>query len=233
MPREYDGPKYRARRARAIERAKTMAALYREGWTLARIGEEFGISKQAVDQHFRRYLPQSAREGGQAIIAARNEELRYARRDARYLKKYGCTYEQRRAAPRKAKSAFAEQRCNAGKRRIGWDLTFWEWWMLWQRSGHWGERGRGQGYVMCRRGDVGPYSVDNVYIAPARHNNSLKGGKIRDLPMGVYPRGNAFFASRILGGRKYYLGTFPTPGLAHAAYLQAGLQYEQEQQEAA
>jgi hypothetical protein len=40
----------------------------------------------------------------------------------------------------------------------------------WADSGKWSERGQGHGYAMCRKGDVGPYAPENVYIATAVQN---------------------------------------------------------------
>lgn len=60
---------------------------------------------------------------------------------------------------------FLKQKKKARKRNIEWQLTFEEWWNIWQHSGHWEERGKGKdSYCMCRKNDVGPYSIDNVYI---------------------------------------------------------------------
>lgn len=42
-----------------LERRKEMARLSREGWTLSKIGEKFGITRQAVSQH----LKKAAKEG--------------------------------------------------------------------------------------------------------------------------------------------------------------------------
>lgn len=54
---------------------------------------------------------------------------------------------------------------NARKREVPFLISFDEWCKIWFDSGHWHERGHNKGnYVMCRKGDVGPYSVDNVYI---------------------------------------------------------------------
>ncbi len=73
---------------------------------------------------------------------------------------------------RKAKDAFFNQRCMAVRTRgIDWEMTFEQWWKIWKRSGHWGERGRGKGkYVMARFGDKGPYSIDNVKIIKMEQN---------------------------------------------------------------
>lgn len=65
-----------------------------------------------------------------------------------------------------------------------WQLTFEEWWKIWQNSGHWEERGVGlDKYQMCRYGDIGPYSKDNVYIAKQKDNlrHQFDNGKTYDI----------------------------------------------------
>jgi hypothetical protein len=60
---------------------------------------------------------------------------------------------------------FNDQKSMSKKRNVEWRLSFEEWMSIWESSGHLEQRGRGQGrYVMSRRGDCGPYSVDNVFI---------------------------------------------------------------------
>src|SRR5690606_37018971 len=66
----------------------------------------------------------------------------------------------------KLRRAFYSQRWLAiNRRNIEWDLTFDDWLVIWVKSGHLAQRGikRGQ-YVMARKGDVGPYSKNNVKI---------------------------------------------------------------------
>jgi hypothetical protein len=60
---------------------------------------------------------------------------------------------------------FRFQRYSANRRGIPFDLTFDQWWAIWQASGHWNERGCKKGqYCMSRVGDQGPYAVGNVFI---------------------------------------------------------------------
>ena len=68
--------------------------------------------------------------------------------------------------------AFDEQRYSAGYRLIPFNLTFSEWWELWQTSGQWKNRGRGTrlSYVMARLGDSGPYAIGNVRIITMGEN---------------------------------------------------------------
>jgi len=71
------------------------------------------------------------------------------------------------------KKAYKTQRTNARARGIEFDFTFEKWLEVWGKSGHLHERGlRGNGYVMARFNDEGPYSPDNVEIIRASENLS-------------------------------------------------------------
>jgi len=76
--------------------------------------------------------------------------------------------------------------------------------------------------MMCRNNDTGPYAVGNVFIATGCENSSREHAKISGLPRGVALRKGRYVAHRCVKGRKLYLGSHPTPELAHAAYLAAG-----------
>jgi len=62
---------------------------------------------------------------------------------------------------------------NGAKRRgIGFLLSFEEWWNIWEPF--WDSRGKSKdSLVMCRYGDSGPYSKDNVYIDTYSNNSKL------------------------------------------------------------
>lgn len=70
--------------------------------------------------------------------------------------------------------AYADQRRNARRRGIRFDLSFDDWFAVWVSSGHLAERGRTRGkpYVMARFGDCGPYAVGNIKIIRLRENLS-------------------------------------------------------------
>ena len=138
----------------------------------------------------------------------------------RYLASTGCTREELlmlRSNPRTMR-AFVEQRRNAKARGIEWRFNLSQWWKVWQDSGRWEQRGRGTGYVMCRKGDIGPYSPENVFIARAEKNVS-DASKRSDLPPGVSRKRAHYYARRKVKGRTVTLGRFPTAELAHAAYV--------------
>jgi hypothetical protein len=82
-----------------------------------------------------------------------------------------------------AKRKWYDQRQNARRRGIDWDLSFDAWIKIWTDSGHWHERGikSNNAYVMSRLGDQGPYSVDNVVIK-TNYANVMEGNLGRKKP---------------------------------------------------
>jgi hypothetical protein len=64
-----------------------------------------------------------------------------------------------------AKRKYDIQKNTAKGRNVPFLITFEEWCYVWEQSCNWDQRGRGKGrYGMSRKGDIGPYSVDNVFI---------------------------------------------------------------------
>lgn len=85
----------------------------------------------------------------------------------RYISNDGCT-----ACWDLPYHKYEVQKATTKRRGIKWALTFKQWWTIWEP--HWHNRGRNaSNYVMARKGDVGPYSVGNVYITTASENNKL------------------------------------------------------------
>lgn len=234
-----DARKDKPRSPAAKERAAKMVALYKAGYTTIQIGEVYGITRERVRQLMTRHFGIRHGDGGKSVIVAESRAKRKAEKDAQCMAKFGCTHSQYQGVlrvgremiasglsrERTPRGAYLAQKRNAAVRGIGWELTFWQWWTIWQESGHWEQRGRGSGYVMCRKGDEGPYAVGNVFIATSIENVSTGKHKKSDLPTGVHqaPSGR-FTAHRQINGQGLYLGTFDTPDLAHAAYLMAGEQ---------
>ncbi|MGH6866889.1 MAG: sigma factor-like helix-turn-helix DNA-binding protein [Methyloceanibacter sp.] len=153
-----------------------MLGLYRNGATLQQIGDRFGVTRERVRQILKRLYGINALHGGARLIARPKAISNAARKDAKYLAKYGCSYAQvkellemgRTSGVKRDRTpigAFRVQRRNARRDGCEWKLTLWEWWTIWQRSGHWNERGRGKGYWLARRDKSGPFSVDNVFTA--------------------------------------------------------------------
>jgi hypothetical protein len=66
---------------------------------------------------------------------------------------------------------YTKARRNALDRGVEWLFDFDGWLKVWKDSGHYAERGRGQGqYQMARKGDCGPYADWNVVIVRMEAN---------------------------------------------------------------
>lgn len=216
------------------KRASQMIALYRSGHTLVHTGAVFSVTRERVRQIITKYAGRLSATCGQSMITRSKRDRARAERNDRCLAKWGCGLDEYRriraiekdmlaqgfGAYRTPRFAYSSQRNNARHRGIPWELTLGQWWSIWEASGKWEQRGRGQGYVMCRRGDAGPYAVGNVFIATARENCSDRRQKKSGLPMGVSLKRGRYVAHRTyVGVKKHYIGSFDTPEQAHAAYL--------------
>lgn len=222
------------------KRADAMAALYRAGYTLEQIGQQYGMTRERARQIMTKHLGIRRKDGGKAKQASVKRASRQRDKDRECFGKHGCSraqYKSLMAIGREMEArgicrertpigAFCTQRCNSRRRQIGWELKLWEWWQIWHESGRWEQRGVGQGYVMARLNDEGPYAAGNVYITTAIDNivNAPKRPKKSGLPLGVRKvKGrDGFFAQRQVNGNTSKFGPFPTPELAHAAYIAAG-----------
>lgn len=88
-----------------------------------------------------------------------SQQERRARQLKRARKKY-------RRTPR---GRYVAHKINAKRRGVPFEMTFDQWWSVWDASGMWSERGT-NGAHMCRHGDEGAYSVGNVYIGTKAEN---------------------------------------------------------------
>lgn len=72
--------------------------------------------------------------------------------------------------------SYTKKRIDRNGNPIGWELTFDQWLDIWIKSGHLSNRGtHSGGYVMARKGDIGPYNLDNVDII--LHSDNIKFAK--------------------------------------------------------
>lgn len=140
------------------ERACKIVALVNGGDTFTEVAKRFGMTRQHVSEIYhtfgtRKSPPTKPRTGIQAA------KLGLPLSDWREFSKVG------------AIRAYNEQRRNAEMRGVGWEMTIYEWWGVWEKSGKWSQRGRAKGqYVMARAGDEGPYKLGNVRIATTGEN---------------------------------------------------------------
>ena len=142
---------------------------FKAGVSMPDIAALNGVTRQRIQQILKTH--NLSRVDGGAYL--KNMAMRKAQiegRNARYIDKLGCTYGQYMAIPVPARLAYRYQHRNARTRNIGWAFTIYTWWCVWQESGKWDERGRGFGYCMARKNDVGIYSPENVYICTGSQN---------------------------------------------------------------
>lgn len=74
------------------------------------------------------------------------------------------------------------QKVHSKSRGIEFNLTFDEWITWWKSTGKYHLRGKnGLDYCMCRKGDTGPYSLENIYCATNKQNaqDAKANGKIK------------------------------------------------------
>lgn len=166
------------------ERNNEIAELYKSGKTLEDISLVYNLTRERVRQVLRA-VGVARKEGGSAIRALSNQvadaAARASAKEARALVEFGCDHETavringgtafyRQKSP---SSAYLHQKRAASVRGVDWQLTFPQWWDIWQQSGKWGMRGRGgDAYCMARKGDAGPYTAESVYITTNRQNSS-------------------------------------------------------------
>jgi DNA-binding CsgD family transcriptional regulator len=171
-----------ARRASAEGRTARMAAMYREGKTLAEIGLEFNLTRERVRQLLKA-SGMSAHMGGatkkKESKAVARAERRIKTRNATTMRSHGCDYQtasdlnggEGLLTYGTKSHLYWRQRRSAKNRRIEWNMTFPEWCQIWADSGKWELRGRGRGrYCMARIADSGAYEVGNVRIITTEEN---------------------------------------------------------------
>lgn len=161
------------RAAKRRARAEEMAALYREGVTLSEIGSRYGLTRERVRQLMTRELGITRINGGAHVQAIRSAEEYFDNLDARCRAKngmgraeYNVTRKILGANGKTAREAFSMQRRNMiHNRGYEWKLTFAQWWAVWEESGKWAERGRGEGgYWLVRKNNAGAYEDGNVEV---------------------------------------------------------------------
>jgi hypothetical protein len=97
---------------------------------------------------------------------------------------------------------FNQQKSNAKRRGIAWQLTFEQWSQIWLDSGKWELRGRNSGqYCMSRYGDLGPYAVDNVRIVTVNINGNemtYQHTEAAKLKIGAFHKGKQYLLGKKL-----------------------------------
>lgn len=116
---------------------------------------------------------------GQLIVSIRckTEKERKTRRAAVQRR-----YE---ASPR---GKYRQHQKNAKRRGVPFEITFDQWWAVWEASGKWSLRGLKRGtWVMGRHNDQGPYAIGNVEIIKRSSNTALRNTQHRKFSSKHYP----------------------------------------------
>ena len=176
---------YAGRKIRNKERQQEAVSLYRSGHTLQQIGDKYGLTRERIRQILVA-AGISWTDGGQHVLHVAKTTIRrnsvLSRRNKNAISLYGCTYEtairHNDGISLRKKGGLAcryltQKHCAIHTRDIAWEITFPEWAQVWKDSGKLDERGLwADGYCMARKGDVGPYSADNVYITTVAANSA-------------------------------------------------------------
>jgi hypothetical protein len=92
-----------------------------------------------------------------------------------------------------ARQRFYEQKGKAGFRGIEWNLTFEQWYQWWLDQGidkDYATQVNRDQLCMCRPGDNGPYSIDNIYCG-TRSQNTRERNRTRPNPGWIGVTGSA------------------------------------------
>lgn len=154
------------------ERNARMVTMYRQGLTLEKIGQSFGLTRERVRQLLKKQGLVYTDGGQHKSVQARNA-MKKAKQDSRCLARHGITYDRwKEVVGTGLLKAYRNQENAAKSRGIEWGLNFAHWLDLWETSGKLKQRGRGKGkYVMSRIKDTGGYVIGNVHIQPATQNS--------------------------------------------------------------
>ena len=91
---------------------------------------------------------------------------------ASYNKRFTAIMERKGEYKKTPRARFNFQKVNAKRRGIEFNMSFDEWWNIWEDSFE--QRGKlPDQLAMCRYGDTGPYEVGNVYLDTNSNNASM------------------------------------------------------------
>lgn len=164
------------------QRNADIVKLFKSGLSTHKIADRYLISVSTVCLILRKENV-LRHEGGISLRVKKRKDknIILAAKAERVNRLWGLTLDQYNAIKQEYGSSsnlespihkYTVQKNNAKQRQIEWQVTFADWWRIWQESGKWNKRGNGTGYCMARFGDIGPYAPDNVEIILCSQNSS-------------------------------------------------------------
>jgi transposase len=147
-------------------RDTAICALYRKGITLKAIGQQFGLSYEAI----RKITAKAGLTKLNAGLAVRKAAKSVVdKSEIACRRTYGCSLQERAGVADAERRAFLHHRKNVRRSGAIWCLSLKEWRAVWFASGKLDRRGPGAlGYGMTRIDFNGPMEVGNVEIVTNR-----------------------------------------------------------------
>lgn len=124
-------------------RSENMKDMFLAGATMQDIGIKYGLTRERVRQILRRKYQITGIDGGESEIARRRLAAVDAKKDVYSQKRWGCSYAEYVAIlhhPDKPTYFYTSDKRNWNRLYGHCDITLWQWWGLWQNSGHWSDR---------------------------------------------------------------------------------------------
>lgn len=163
-----------------VGRTADIISMFQDGMTLDQIGSGYGVSRERIRQIIKKYAGLTAKDGGAHARRIINRAERQRKREETCMARFGCTLAQYKSLLEYSRSmiraghgvyatpmgTFRSKRNNVLYNGGEWGFKLWDWWQVWEQSGHWDEKGRGYGkYGMIRIDKTKGYVPGNVKIA--------------------------------------------------------------------
>lgn len=167
----------------------TIIARFKSGETCGDIAPAYDCSKARIQQVLK-YHGLSGKDGGRTFKPKAAKARQVANKEARIMRDYGVTptlYAEFTEAVRKA---YTVHKCNSARRGIPWEFTLETWANVWEQSGKWDLRGRGniegqQRYVLSQPDKSKPIGPDNCAVTTLA--DALKGRPPKKKPAVASP----------------------------------------------
>jgi len=166
-----DLPHYFSMSINQSQRTFFIVSEFKSGKTLQEIGDVLSISRERVRQILDKNGVRSS-DGGASLKSRKLKEKKISDKDSKIWTRHGCSAKEYYSISPEIRKLYSWQEKNAKSRGIAWFFTPVTWLDCWLSSGKFDLRGKGSGYCMARKGDVGPYSTENVYFCTCGENIS-------------------------------------------------------------